>query len=205
MAKTLARSLQFLFGTPILSQILPMTATISEVPPPMRLPVVVNIAHLVSSGGSLLARPIALLRIYVLQRRLQAWLIRNDQTKLANSWEASSLLTVFPVQKNRTIDAKTLSQWRTHHLNRDDCFHVENLEIVVFSGVQPTEIHMIEDAQAVFKEWNSKIRYEPDLQLMNGPYYAEKEYCTKCGKCTRIDNLRLYSPFGAQVKSETMA
>jgi hypothetical protein len=85
MAKTLARSLQFLFGTPILSQILPITATISEVPPPMRLPVVVDIAHLVSSGGSLRARPIALLRIYVLQRHLQAWLIQNEQTKLANS------------------------------------------------------------------------------------------------------------------------
>jgi hypothetical protein len=84
------------------------------------------------------------------------------------------LLKLFPVQKNRTIDAKTLSQWRTHHLNRDDCFHVENLEIVVFSGVQPTEIHITEDAQALFKDWDSKIKYERDLQLRNGPCYAEK-------------------------------
>ena len=41
--------------------------------------------------------------------------------------------------------------------------------------MQSTDVHLGGDTNQVFKDWQtSRIRFEPDVKINNGPYYTEK-------------------------------
>lgn len=88
--------------------------------------------------------------------------------------ENPTLLTYFRLQKNQTINASTLQMWRTNHLDADDVFDPEFLRNIIFGGVWSGDVHIANDTDQLFNGWQTlKIRFEPDLDISNGPYYLE--------------------------------
>lgn len=84
-------------------------------------------------------------------------------------------MTCFRVQKNLTIDAGTLRAWRTDHLDEDDVLDPDFLQEIIFAGVKSDDVHLTSDAEKIFKDWQTlKVRYEPHLDVNNGPYYVDK-------------------------------
>jgi hypothetical protein len=92
---------------------------------------------------------------------------------LETSGEDHTLVTYFHVEKNQTIDAYTLQTWRPDYLHEDDVFHVDFLKEIIFGGVQSNDVHLEGDTEEVFKNWKTqKVRYEPHMNVDNGPYYV---------------------------------
>ena len=84
-------------------------------------------------------------------------------------------MTCFRVQKNQTIDASTLHEWRAGHLDRDDVFDPQVLLEIIFGGVKSDDLHLTNDTEEVFKDWKTrKVRFEPRLDINSGPYYLHK-------------------------------
>jgi hypothetical protein len=88
--------------------------------------------------------------------------------------ESPTLSAYFRLQKNQTINARTLRMWRTDHLDTDDVFQPEFLRHIIFGGVRSEDVHIENDTNQLFNDWQTlKVRFEPDLDISNGPYYVE--------------------------------
>jgi hypothetical protein len=94
---------------------------------------------------------------------------------LETSTEEPSLATYIHVHKRQRINASTLEAWRTDYLDRDDVFHVDFLQQIIFGGVSSNDVYLSEDTKKVFQEWNTlTVTYEPHLEIASGPYYVDK-------------------------------
>ena len=79
------------------------------------------------------------------------------------------------MQKNQTIDAKTIQNWRAYHLELDDVFDSTFLQGIIFGGVTASELHLTNDTKELLRAWQTQtVTYEPNLNLDNGPYYIHE-------------------------------
>ena len=80
-------------------------------------------------------------------------------------------MTCLHLEKSQVIDASTLLNWRTDHLDGDDVFAPEFLREIIFVGVQFEDIHLENDTEILFEDWQTlTLRYVPHLDIGNGPY-----------------------------------
>ncbi|KAF2497085.1 hypothetical protein BU16DRAFT_581071 [Lophium mytilinum] len=98
-------------------------------------------------------------------------------TTLEEHSEHYPFVTCLRVQKNQTINASTLQAWRTEYLDEDDVFDSTFLQEIIFGGVKASELHVGNDAKELLKDWQTLVvRYEPDLDVSNGPHYCAQGY-----------------------------
>ena len=82
--------------------------------------------------------------------------------------EEASLVTIFQVNENQTVDADDLRAWRASLLDEDDVFHPAFLQEIIFGGA---EVHLDSDVGGVFKSWETlHVTFAPHLHIADGPY-----------------------------------
>ncbi|KAK2737897.1 hypothetical protein FQN57_007348 [Myotisia sp. PD_48] len=116
------------------------------------------------------------------------------------------LATYFYIAEDQTIDAKTLREWRVNYLEKDDVFHVDFLQQIIFGGCCQNEMHLTAEMQDIFHEWNTqKVLCDPNLKISNGPYFALNGLVHSVWKVYEDDHLAFVQSLWPSLHDERQA